>query len=53
MNIPPTLMLTVGITAGALFLAVFAVASIITFRNRRTIQKYYSDRLRAGDKQNR
>lgn len=41
MNIPPLLLLIFGLMAATLFAVVFAVALIITVRNRRIIQRHY------------
>ncbi|MDE6827004.1 MAG: hypothetical protein K2J18_09605 [Paramuribaculum sp.] len=52
MNIPPSLMLTIGTTAGALFLAIFVISAIITIRNRKLIQKYSCGSSANHEKQN-
>lgn len=36
-NISPTLILTIGIVAGLLFLSIFLISLMITMRNRRII----------------
>ena len=40
MKISATLMLTIGLIAALLFVAVFIVSLILTMRNRRLIQRY-------------
>ena len=39
MNIPPVILLTIGISAGILFIIVFITAWIVVFRNRKIINK--------------
>lgn len=49
MNISPTLMLTIGLCAALLFVAVFVVSLVLTMRNRRLIQHYAEQKAAESD----